>query len=732
MGVRRILIFGVGLGVTAALTGCPEFPQQDRSAFVPAEGKYNAYILRDTWGVAHNYGTTDADAAYALAFSHAEDDWTNAEDAVLAARGKLAAVRGLKSAQFDYIWHLFRINDFVEDGYERDLSPDVRAVLEAYAEGVTHFAAVYPDRMPHIELPVTGKDIVAGFMLKAPFFYELHTHLKRLLEAETPGAVSEKLANAFLPTHNLFSGGLPIGSNAWAAGPSRSEDGSTRIALNSHQPWDGPVAWYEAHITSGEGWNMYGGTMPGGPMIFSGHDENKAWCHTVNRPDLVDIYALEINPENPDQYRFDGEWLPLERREAPLRIRLWGNLRFTVKQECLWTVHGPAVRTDHGVYAITFAGLGELRMVEQWFRMNKAKNLEEFQNAMRIGGLVSFNTIYADKQGNIFYLYNGQFPERNPAYDWKKYLPGNTSETLWGPPLPFEAKPQLLNPASGFLFSCNNTPYAITNGDESPKPEDFPAWMGVETGMTNRAMRVLETYGEDPSITREEFHAYKYDTAFSEKSVAAKRRAEILALDLSGTPELLPAQELLRSWNLRGDRDNTAAPLGFLCSAAPLPYISAFGMPERPFSSDPEERLRFAVDHLTKHFGGIEVPWGDFARMRRGGVDEPVDGMPEVLRVIDGYLAEDGRFQAAYGDGWYMFVEWDAQGALTSETLHQYGSAATDPDSPHYDDQAALFARKEMRPTLLTEDQVRVHLKREYRPGELSGPWYAENEGAKP
>ncbi|MBI1320443.1 MAG: acylase [Candidatus Hydrogenedens sp.] len=731
MSTRRILsAFIFAAGLAGALAGCGKPPQQDRSAFVPPAGKYDAYILRDTWGVAHNYGKTDADAAYALAFSHCEDDATNIEDGILSARGKLASVRGVKFAPFDYIWHLFRVQEFADERYERDLSPEVRAVLEAYAEGITHFAAVYPDRMPHIALPVTGKEVAGGFMLKAPFFYELHTHLLNLMQADHPGTVSEKVAAALIPTENLFTGGLPIGSNAWAVGPSRSADGHTRMALNSHQPWDGPVAWYEAHITSGEGWNMYGGTMPGGPMIFSGHDENKGWCHTVNRPDLVDIYAIEINPDNPDQYKFDGEWKTIEKRMAPLTIKLWGNLRFTVNRECLWTVHGPAVRTSNGVYALTFAGLGEMRMIEQWYRMNKAKNLDEFKDALRIGGLVSFNTVYADREGNLFYLYNGQFPERNPAYDWSQYLPGNTSETLWGPPLPFESKPQLLNPASGLVFSCNNTPYAITSGDESPKPEDFPKWMGIETGMTNRSYRVLETYGADDSITAEEFHAYKFDTQYSEKSSVASRRSKLLELDLSNNPELQPAQELLRSWNLRADADNTAAPLAFLTCVAPMGYASALGMAPRPFPSKGIDRLQFAVDHLTQHFGGIEVRWSDFCRLRRGNVDAPLEGTPDVLRDIDGALEEDGRLKATYGDGWFMFVDWDADGKLTSETIHQYGAAATDPDSPHYDDQAPLFAREEMRPTLLTEEQVRQHLKREYRPGELHAPWYETDANA--
>jgi len=712
----------LGLGVLV-LSGCPKSPPQDRTSFIPPEGKYDATILRDTWGMAHNYGATDADAAYALAFSHCEDDPVNLEDSILAARGKLASVRGLKFARFDYIWHLFRIGEFTESHYEQHLSTQVRAVVEAYADSINQFAAVYPERMPHLTLPVTGQDVAAGFMLKAPFFYELHSHLKQLMEADGPGKVSEKSA-ALLPTHNVFSNGWVTGSNAWAVGPKRSADGHTRLTINSHQPWDGPVAWYEAHVTSGEGWNMYGGTMPGGPMIFSGHDENKGWCHTVNRPDLVDIYALELHPRDPNRYRFDGAWRTLQSRKATITVKLWGSIRFSMEEEFLWSVHGPVVRTEHGAYAMTFAGLGELRMIEQWFRMNKAQDFEAFREAMALGGLVSFNTVYADRGGNLYYLYNGQFPERNPNYDWKHYLPGNTSDTMWGAALPLDGKPQLVNPPSGLVYSCNNTPYHAGDIEDDLPFDSFPEWMGVETGMTNRAYRVQDLYGADREITREEFHAYKYDTAYSGKSHVARYLKAALGADVSGEADLTAAQELLAGWNQRMDADNTAAPLAFLSCVPVAGYIEGLGMEARPFPGDPAARLRFAVDHLTNHFGGIEVPWGEFCRMRRGDVDLPLSGAPDVLRVIDGALDDDGRLHASYGDGWYMFVEWGPDGALSSQTLHQYGAAITDPDSPHYDDQAPLFAREEMRPTLLMEEQVREHLKLEYRPGDFDTPWY--------
>ena len=299
------------------LAGCQGGPE-DLDALIPPEGKYDVRILRDEWGVPHIFGKRDVDAAYGLAFAHCEDDWTNFEDAGLLVRARLASVRGREWAKFDYIVQLFRAREFAEEKYESDLSPGVRAILEAYADGINHYAALNRAKMPHVQLPVTGKDLVAGATLKSPFFYGLEKHLDKLF-AEGEGIKIDKEG-----VTAMLSNGCVFGSNAWAVAPSRSADGATRLAINSHQPWTGPVTWYEAHVHSEEGWNMVGGTFPAGPVIFKGHDENKGWCHTINRPDLADIYELEVNPANENQYKFDGEWRDFERATARIKVRLFG------------------------------------------------------------------------------------------------------------------------------------------------------------------------------------------------------------------------------------------------------------------------------------------------------------------------------------------------------------------------------------------------------------------------
>ncbi|MCX5759098.1 MAG: penicillin acylase family protein, partial [Candidatus Hydrogenedentes bacterium] len=671
--------------------------------------------------VPHLFGKTDADAAYGLAWVECEDDWTNVEDGILAARGRLASARGKDWATVDYLCQLFRIQSFVDAKYDKELSPDTRAVVEAFAEGITHFAATHRDRMPDMALPVTGKDIVAGAALKTPFFYDLQTTLLKVMSGEHGAMVGKKgVQTSWIPARNPFAPEGTIGSNAWAVGPSRSADGATRLAINSHMPWEGPVTFYEAHVHSEQGWNMTGGTFPGGPMIFLGHDENRGWCHTINRPDLADVYELELNPDNPNQYKLDGAWRDFERGTARITVRFLGPIRWTFKRELLWSEHGPVLRTPKGARAIRFAGFGEVGQLEQWYRMNKARNLDEFRAAMRLLKLSSLNTLYADKQGNLFYAYNAQFPVRAEGFDWGGTLPGNTSKALWTGTYPFDNVPQVINPPSGFIQSCNSTPFRTTDGSGNPTPGQFPAAMGIETEMTNRALRALETYGADPSITRDAFYAYKYDKTYSKDSLMSRFLDELFASPPPADPGMKEAFALLKGWNRCMDKDSRAAGLAVLAAEEHNDFWHRPEVPEKP-----AEALRRAVDTMMKKHGRLDVPWGEMLRLRHGKVDLGLGGGPDCMRAVDVAFKDDGRFVGVNGDCYVLLVEWNKGGEVHSESIHQYGSATLDTKSSHYADQAPLFAEEKRKPVWFSEADIRAHLKREYRPGEIRGAWYA-------
>jgi penicillin amidase/acyl-homoserine-lactone acylase len=679
-------------------------PAPSRASLIAQAARYHARIQRDHYGVPHISGPTDADVAFGLAFAHSEDDFATIQSAALLARGELASVEGAKGAVTDYLIRLLKVRETVVSHYDTALPADARAVLAAYADGVNYYAALHPEHVERGLLPMTGRDVAAGFVFRTPFFYGLdHVFGKIMAPAPKAGRVAM--------TGSLMTGSLPIGSNGIAVAASKSADGATRLLVNSHQPYVGPVAWYEAVLDSGEGWHVAGGFFPGSPFMLHGHNAHLGWANTVNAPNVSTVYQLEVNPANPDQYRLDGQWKNFEKGDAVIRVKIWGPLIWTVHRPLLWSVQGPVFNTDHGMFAVRYAGMDEVRQSLQYYRLNKAANQEEWLAAMRLQALPSINYIYADEKGNIGYVYNGEFPARTEGRDWTQIQPGDRSDLIWHGYLPFDRVPQIWNPRSGYVFNSNNTPFEATGAQDALKPTDFSPSMGVQTDMTNRAYRAEETFGADTAITAEAFRTYKFDIAYSESSDIAREIAEVVKIDPGSDTDLGAAQALLKNWDRRTNISNRAAALAVLMR---MEAAHSDSHPDVPAI----DALRHTIKTLKTHFGRIDPEWGQVNRVRRGNLDLPIDGGPDTYRAVYGVPQPDGTLSAAAGDTLIMFVTWDKSGALTSESINQFGSATLDSHSSHYADQTPLFVAMKTKPVLFTQSQLAGNVEADYQPGD--------------
>jgi acyl-homoserine-lactone acylase len=295
--LAAVLVSLLGLGMVWE-------PLATTSLTAPPTKSYNVEIIRDEFGVPHIHGKTDADAAYGLAYAHAEDDFATLQDVVAMTRGRYGAIAGPEGAQIDYVGGLLRIRQTAERQYAQ-LSPDVRLVLEAYAAGLNRYADTHPKDIKLAKLfPVTGQDIVAGFVLRAPFFSGLDSTIGALVSNKAP---SPRITPGLDPDRE---GSQPKWVHAFALAPKKMSDGKTWLISNSHQPYEGQVAWYEAVMHSDEGLDMAGVLFPGSPFILMGHNRNLGWTNTINRPDLIDVYKLTLNDKG-DQYKLDGQWRPL-------------------------------------------------------------------------------------------------------------------------------------------------------------------------------------------------------------------------------------------------------------------------------------------------------------------------------------------------------------------------------------------------------------------------------------
>ena len=654
-----------------------------------ATPQYSATITRDIFGVPHVHGATDADAAFGLAYAQADDDITNILSTIDLARAGSGLKNGRDGAIADYLIKALEIRELVEKRYEEDLSSEVKAVLEGFVAGLNYWMSLNLDRNIKDYYPVNKVDLVSSFAIQNLFFAGIDSAIKELMNA--PKEVSEAELDKGGESRTVAS--LVAGSNAFALNSNKTSDGKTRLVINSHQPLDGPVAWYEAHISSDEGWNMMGGLFPGAPFVFVGFNESLGWGMTVNGPDLTDAFKLTINPENKNQYLLDGKWENFDIKNIKLPVKLLGPISWTFNREAKFSEHGLVLETESGSYALKFAGMKEIRQPDQWFRMNKAQNKDQWLEAMKMRAIISFNAVYADKEDNIMLLHNTAGPIRNEAYDWKQPVDGTNSTLIWNEITPFDEIPLLINPNSGWIVSANQDPFRASSLKDNLKRSDFSKTLGIETKMTNRAYRVIEIFDNDKKFTEQDLLDAKFDNEYSKESRSIKYLQNVLAQEYEDQ-EFQEAQAVLNAWDLKTDNNNRSAALGVcILSEEWRAFMNRIDAPSS------KEMFKKCIDELNDAFGRVDPLWSEVNMLIRGDLSLPIQGGPDTLRAVYGRPQDDGILKAVAGDGLVVSLSWDSDGNQESQSIHQYGSATQDSSSKHYDDQVQLFVDEKMKPT---------------------------------
>jgi acyl-homoserine-lactone acylase len=687
-----------------------------REGIKPPEASYSAEIIRDEFGVPHIYGERDRDVAYGVAIAHSEDDFATLQDVVAMARGRYGAIAGQDGAAIDYVYHLLDARGTADRHYP-GLPEDTRALFEAYATGLNDYAEQNPDEVKLGNLfPVNGKDVAAGFALRQPFFFGLNNVIEPLVAGEDlraeygpdiPGypregtpARAEGQDDAEKVAYSPFGkDAAHNGSNAFAVTPEKS-GGPTILVSNSHQPWRGGVAWYELVVESEEGWHYAGANFPGSPFPFLGHNEALGWTNTVNTPDMVDVYELELD-ETGNSYRFGGEWRDLETRTVTLPVKL-GPITLPIRRDVHRSVHGPVIINDRGAFAFRYGGIDNLGQLDAYYRMNKAESLEEWEAILARMNIPSTNFIYGDQEGNIAYVYNAALPDRPEGPNWRGVLDGSDPALVWEGPVDYEELPRYLNPASGWLYNANNAPYTAAGAGSDLSPDEFAPELGVELKQTNRSRRAWKLMTEAERLDRETLEEIKYDTGYERSGYVAELWDDLAALDLSDDPGLDKARNLLLGWDFRADNIGRADSLALLM----IREFMSSSYQNNPWP-DVREELAKAVDHLETHFGRIDPPMGELLRLRQGDVDLPLDGGSDTLRASTLWdVDDDGRLAVRHGDSFIQWVEWLPGERVASRSIQPFGSATTRPQSPHYTDQSTLFIQHRLKPVHFWREDV--------------------------
>ena len=666
----------------------------------------NIEIVRDKWGIPHIYGKTDKEAAYGLAWAHAEDDFKTIQKTFLPAKGMLGSLEGIRGAVLDYAVELLKSRE-VAYRELKNLPPEGLNVIYGYLDGLNAYASKYPEQV-----------LVKGSFPLSIYDYLTGLNLMLHLFSDTGDIIGQLLSNSINPIDEM-SGvdniGSSIGSNGFAFNSFKTLDKKSYLNINTHQPLEGPFAWYEAHINSDEGWNMLGGLFPGLPLPVIGTNENLGWTHTYNYPDMNDVFQLVINPKNKNQYKLDGIWENFEIKNIKLKVKSILGLNIKVKRKIIWSKFGPVIKNKKGYFAFFSQSLNNISAIEQWLKMNKAANFNEFEEALKLLGIPRFNIVYADREDNIFYMSNARLSVRDNSINWRNLVIGDTSSLILNKYHPYYDLPKLLNPPSGYIFNTNNSPFNSTSKEYNLIEEDYNSTFSFREKENNRSLRFMEIIKDYDKVNFDDFKKIKYDQKYPDSLAYVGNINKIFTLNVQDE-NLSDVHNLIKNWDKGGSYDNLGAAQWSLFYRFILDILSENNLKVTDEISITffEDALSKTKKHLQKYFNRIDIVLGDLQKHVRGDVVLPVSGLIDMIAPTYVIENDNGTFRSVSGESYIMLVQYSDSG-VEIETVLPYGNSNNN-KSPHYTDQMKLYINQKTKKMTLDKDKIYNEAESIYNP----------------
>ena len=659
----------------------------------------NIEIVRDQFGVPHIYAQTDAEVAYGLAWANAEDDFTTIQEAYLAGNAMLSNHIGLKGAAADFITQFIGSKSLIEEKIG-NISEDYMEVVEGYSQGLNAYARNNPNKVLYKKLfPITPKKMLMYSQLQLFISNEGAYWAGRILNNDTQDDFLDQ---------NL------TGSNVIAMNSSKTKSGETFLAINTHQPLEGPTSWYEVHLNSEEGTNIIGTMYPGTPNILIGVNEHLGWSHTVNYPDKTDVFKLKM--KNKRKYIVDEEEYELEKLKAKITVKVFG-IPIKINRKYYKSIFGPTLKNKSGYYSIRTPTLFNIKALEQWWKMGKSKNFSEFYNTLKMTQLPGFNIGYADKYDTIFYMSNGIIPKRAEGYNWKGIVPGDTKKTLWTEYHEIEDLPQVIQPDAGFIYNANHSPFKSTTAEENPKEENFSQRMGYETYDNNRSTRLIELIESYDKVSYEDFKDIKYDNSFPSKFNYNFMDISIIeTLKLKTENDSFELLDIIQKWNRKTDIDSQGAGIyGVLYYQLVWNYRDDIQKNNKTVSRETLlSALKDVKRYLIDNFGSIDITLGDFQKLVRGDKELPIWGLPDVITAMSSRPYKDGKHKVTQGESYIGLVRFNKNGPIL-ESIISFGNS-DNPDSDHYTDQMEKYSKFQTKKMTFDRDIIYKEAKKIYNP----------------
>ena len=696
----------------------------------------NVTIYRDEWGVPHIHGKTDGDTAFGMGYAQSEDNFAQLELGFIIGTGRAAEIMGEEAVLSDWVVHSFENNELSKRDYE-NATPEVKALLDGYAEGINYYIEKHPNLerrlLEHVE-PWYSLALIRRWYYLGGFLGRLNfTKEERAAAFEAINGSSLKVTQLEIPKYDPEDR-KEFGSNSWAANGSKIDGDGSFLFINPHLPAFGIGQTYEAHMLSDTGWNFSGYARFGYPLPYIGFNENLGWMSTDNYSNQEDSWIEHFDDiAHPLNYRYgDGV---REATEWSGEIKIKGGETRTLKYRK--THHGAVVAKRGGKFLSgMFATFDQPGWLDQWYNMQLASNIDEFTKAIEPLRMNFGNIMYADRDANIWYIYNGSVPIRNEKYNWNKPLDGSNPETDWMGYHTLEDLPQVINPISDMMHNTNTSPFNASMSSSDAKPENYPNYMVREkdNARARNARRILnkhdkfnfdtwETESLDTHMTQWTLSKPIFMSAFANSSAINPIRAN----------KLSPIVALLDDWDGVATIESTETTIYVDW------YEGIYLRKPRGYVATEEEivaSLETTMDRLVVDWGTWKVPWGEMNRAQRPSLNEkgePVfdDDAPSIATPgvpswsggsqISFNIRRDGlkkRYKTG-GNSYTAVVAFpnNKSEKVQSKSIHVFG-ANGNPLSPNYMDQAKLLAAKTYKNSWLYLEDVKTGAIRSYHPGE--------------
>lgn len=650
----------------------------------------DATISWDTWGVPHIKGQNLEEAYYTLGWSQMKAHANLILKLYGKARGKSAEYwGGGQNLQSDIkVWQLdIPTRAKIWFAQQKTLN---KKQITAFVKGMNAYAKKYPETIEannQVVLPLQNTDVLAHLQLSYHF----------MVGAFAMNQQSAQWKNA--------------GSNAWAIAPKKSESGNTLLLIQPHPPWIDSFKFFEAHIQiTDQDLNLYGITQVGSPSIAMGFNENLGWGMTFNQADSFDL--IELETQN-NQYKIKGNWKDFERKKVILKIKKENTYEekviYTQKSDFGWIVS----EKNNKALALRLSGLDRPFMMEEFFEMGKAKNVQEFEKALAKLQLPLQNIIVGDKKGNIAYVYNGLIPVRKTGNlgEWSQIIPANKESALVENYHVYQDLPKVVNPQGGFVLNSNNSPWTSTYPSEL-KAEDYPAYFAFQN-FDLRSRNSLKM------LLSEEKHSFEDLVKYQASSHAelADLVLKSLVNDASNSNDnlLKEAGQVLKNWDKKLDKNSKGAVLFvtwyFKVRKSGL-FPKDFALKNMAINNielnkEAKSQLKTACEEVKQKYGKLEVAFGEVYKIQNGNnLLSGGLGLNEVGSFSAGFYrpAPNNQWVLLGGTTFSSVVEFGEK--VKAKGLLSYGNF-TEKSQFSAKTQLELLINRELREIYFYEDDIK-------------------------